>query len=165
MISSNPNHPMKHYVLGFMFDCTLQKVVLIKKDTDKPEQQWQNGLLNGVGGGIERDELPKAAMSREFFEETGLPTADDDWLFAGRITDGFHYSVNVYLHCDYSVDVLETAALQPGEKEVPSVYYVPLVKNGWYNLANDVKELVINCLWVLDNLKNEKVREFHFITD
>lgn len=61
----------KKYVVGFMFDPTLSKVVLIRKK--KPE--WQDGLLNGVGGKI-GDNIPgetaEQAIHREFKEETGV---------------------------------------------------------------------------------------------
>src|SRR4030042_6702107 len=56
------------YVVGFLFDNTLENIVLIKKE--KPE--WQKGLLNGVGGKIEKDETPLKAMVREFEEETSM---------------------------------------------------------------------------------------------
>lgn len=61
---------MKWYVLGFCFNGDESKVVLISKL--KP--QWQVGLLNGVGGKIERNESSLEAMYREFEEETGIKT-------------------------------------------------------------------------------------------
>jgi 8-oxo-dGTP diphosphatase len=59
------------YVVGFMFDPTLSKVVLIRKG--KPE--WQQGLLNGVGGKVGDNisgETPEQAIHREFKEEAGV---------------------------------------------------------------------------------------------
>ena len=59
------------YVVGFMFDPTLSKVVLIRKK--KPE--WQNRLLNGVGGKVGDNipnETPEQAIHREFQEEAGV---------------------------------------------------------------------------------------------
>jgi len=59
------------YVVGFMLDPTLSKVVLIRKQ--KPE--WQQGLLNGVGGKV-GDTIPgetaEQAIHREFKEEAGV---------------------------------------------------------------------------------------------
>jgi 8-oxo-dGTP diphosphatase len=63
--------PRKKYCVGFLFDPTLSKVVLIRKQ--KPE--WQDGLLNGVGGKIgdvHAKETPLQAMHREFKEEAGV---------------------------------------------------------------------------------------------
>jgi 8-oxo-dGTP diphosphatase len=59
------------YVVGFMFDPTLAKVVLIRKQ--KPE--WQAGMLNGVGGKVGDNiagETPEQAIDREFQEEAGV---------------------------------------------------------------------------------------------
>lgn len=61
----------KQYVVGFMLDPTLSKVVLIRKT--KPS--WQCGLLNGVGGKVGDNiagESPEQAIHREFKEETGV---------------------------------------------------------------------------------------------
>ena len=57
---------MKEYVVGFYFAESSENVLLIKKAT--PE--WQNGLLNGIGGHVESGEDMFTAMTREFLEET-----------------------------------------------------------------------------------------------
>lgn len=59
---------MKQYVLGFIFNHLLDHVVLIEKARPK----WQAGLLGGIGGKIEGNEMPIEAMQRESGEETGL---------------------------------------------------------------------------------------------
>lgn len=59
---------MTSYVLGFYFDPTMDRVVLIEKKKPK----WQEGLLNGLGGKINEGETPDAAMTREFQEECGV---------------------------------------------------------------------------------------------
>ena len=55
---------MIEYVLGFRISGT--HAALIKKK--RPSRQ--KGLFNGVGGKIEGEETPAAAMTREFQEET-----------------------------------------------------------------------------------------------
>lgn len=65
---------MTKYVCGFLFDTTLNLVVLIEKQT--PE--WQKGKWNAVGGKIEEGETPLQAMTREFKEEAGLEI--ENWL-------------------------------------------------------------------------------------
>lgn len=52
------------YVVGFLF-CG-EEVLLIRK----ARPQWQRGKLNGVGGHVEMGETFRAAMIREFLEET-----------------------------------------------------------------------------------------------
>lgn len=59
--------PPQDYVVGFLFRLGGDEVALIRKS--KPA--WQKGMLNGVGGKIEDDELPISAMIREFEEEAG----------------------------------------------------------------------------------------------
>ena len=73
------------YVAGFLFNPTMDSVVLVKKN--RPE--WQKGFYNGVGGHIEQGENPFDAMTREFEEETGVLIPDwrnyceidgEDWV-------------------------------------------------------------------------------------
>lgn len=160
---SNPNHPMKHMVLGFMLDKTLQHVLMIEKHTEKPEQQWQNGLLNGTGGGVEDYEGSHQAMAREHLEETGIDTNLNDWLFCGIITDNFYFHVSVFIHTEYDIHKLKSAAQQAGENDIPKVCYTPLVLSHWHNLADDVSELITNCLWVYKMLMKGQVRQFKLI--
>ena len=55
------------YVVGFLFD-KWGSVALIEKN----RPAWQAGKINGIGGKIEEDENSWHAMSREFYEETGV---------------------------------------------------------------------------------------------
>ena len=66
---------IQHYVLGFMFDPTRERILLIRKNRPR----WQAGKLNGIGGKVEPGESPVSAMVREFTEETGLQTQPSEW--------------------------------------------------------------------------------------
>ncbi len=66
---------MLEYVVGFCFNEAHDTVVLIHKQ----RPAWQNGFLNGVGGKIEPGESSIRAMVREFEEETGVKTKEEDW--------------------------------------------------------------------------------------
>lgn len=69
---------MIKYVLGFALSEDKSKILLIKKN--RPE--WQNGLLNGIGGKVEESDFNNfEAMIREFAEETSIITEPDDWFF------------------------------------------------------------------------------------
>ena len=59
---------IKEYVVTFLFTTSMDKVWMVEKQ--KPE--WQKGCLNGIGGKIEKDELPKEAAIRELKEEAGI---------------------------------------------------------------------------------------------
>ena len=89
-MSANPTR----YVAGFMFSEDRRRVLLIRKN--KPE--WQRGLLNGIGGKIEKAEQPLAAMRRECREETTLVARADLWtqtvfLFGAKFCVYFFHSV------------------------------------------------------------------------
>ncbi len=62
----------KHYVLGLVFNCQEDKVLLIEKK--RPD--WMKGRWNGIGGKIEEEETPKEAMTRECMEEIGFARCD-----------------------------------------------------------------------------------------
>lgn len=82
---------IKEFVCGFMFSENKQNILLIKKD--RPE--WQNGLLNGVGGKLEEYEPSELAMVREFKEEVGINTTPLEWtLFA--VVVGTHSKIFCY---------------------------------------------------------------------
>lgn len=74
---------MINYVCGFLFSSNYTFVALINKT--KPE--WQNGLLNGIGGKIEEGETSGQAMEREFEEETGVHIANPEWQYFSQITN------------------------------------------------------------------------------
>lgn len=69
------------YVVGFCFDHDLERVLLVRKA--RPE--WQVGRLNGVGGKVEEGESPRAAMEREFAEETGGQGPVVEWAAYARL--------------------------------------------------------------------------------
>ena len=82
---------MKKYVVGFVFDKTYEKVLLIKKN--RPE--WQKGKINGLGGKIEEGETSIEAMRREFLEECGLDVPIEDW----------------FCFCEYNIIIPESACI------------------------------------------------------
>lgn len=83
---------MKKYVTGFLFSEDAKHLVLIKKINPA----WQKGLFNGVGGKIESNELSVDAMVREFFEETGVMTQQEDWTCFANIYRPNCYDVDMY---------------------------------------------------------------------
>jgi len=80
---------MKTMVAGFAFHD--ENVLLVCKET--PE--WQHGLWNGVGGKADDHETPVHAMVREFREEVGVETKQEEWRhFATEM--GRDYVVHFY---------------------------------------------------------------------
>lgn len=108
MISITPivniyDQPSKEYVLGFLFNEERNSVILIQKEKPK----WQAGLLNGVGGKIEKTDYRddgkegsiRNAMVREFYEETGVVT--DKWKWRS-FTEMHGKGWIVYCYCHFN---------------------------------------------------------------
>lgn len=71
------------FVIGFLFNQDLSKVVLIQKN----RPYWQKDKLNGVGGKVEPGENALEAMKREFKEETGVSSDNIDWRHFADVRD------------------------------------------------------------------------------
>lgn len=92
---------MRPAVCGFLFDESLEQVVLIQKQ----RPAWQKGRLNGVGGKVEPGETPHQAMVREFEEETG--TRIEEWEEFGTLSDKAHGFHVVFFRAVRPLDVVE----------------------------------------------------------
>ena len=75
---------MKRYCVGFAFKADIPGYVYLIK---KKRPEWQKGKLNGVGGKIEENETPLEAMVREFEEETGIKTTEEQWRYFCYLTE------------------------------------------------------------------------------
>jgi len=122
----------KKYVLGFAFDWKREKIVLIHKE--KPE--WQKGKLNGVGGKVEKeDDCIHAAMVREFFEETGVITRQDDWTHYATMSfdnDILGGGAQIYVFRMRNNEALQASTYEQEVVEVipmSEVYSKPLMHN------------------------------------
>lgn len=93
-----------NYVVGFAIDEETNRILLIEKT--KPA--WQKGLLNGIGGKIENGELPMEAMVREFREETGIESSEDDWSNNGTIMISNDWIVHVFYSYSLNIDKAKT---------------------------------------------------------
>lgn len=89
--------PGSESVLGFAFAPRAEAgrlpwVALVLKD----HPDWAKGKLNGVGGAVEPPEEPRAAMAREFREETGVETAEADWRLVATVGTAARHTMYVY---------------------------------------------------------------------
>ena len=71
----------QRYTVGFIFDKTLTKVLLVHKE--RPE--WQKGRVNGIGGKYEAGESAEDCISRETFEEAKLEIPPESWVYIGAM--------------------------------------------------------------------------------
>jgi len=80
----------KKYVLGFYF--MESRVLLIERD----DHTWQQGLINGIGGHIEKDETPRQAMEREFLEETGIHIPFSSWRYLMKVGNPEEWEMSIF---------------------------------------------------------------------
>lgn len=135
---------MIEYCLGFAFNTTLDQVILIKKEQPK----WQKGLLNGVGGKVEKGETPLKAMRREFREETGVDF--EGWLEFG-VLRGLDFRVFLY-----------TIAISPNYfNEAKTVSNEIVVRQNTDNLMGTIS----NLSWLVPMAKDSLNTRTGFIID
>lgn len=129
------------YVVGFMFDETGTRVLLIRKT----RPAWQAGKLNGIGGRIEDGETSDGAMHREFVEEVGIDC--QSWKYFCTLSDERQWQIDFF----YAVgNVWEAQVLTDERPEVAGI--------------NDLPSTVIpNLRWLIPmalTMKHERVKSF-----
>jgi 8-oxo-dGTP diphosphatase len=88
-----------NYVNGFMINPVTRDVLFIKKN----RPTFQVGKWNGIGGKLEKGESPIEAMVREFREETGVVTAQNDWEHTITLTGKGDEGVGLLLYAGFKV--------------------------------------------------------------
>lgn len=131
--------------------CGEYDVVLIRKN--KPD--WQRGKLNGIGGKVEHGETIRRAMQREFEEETGCWTSQNDWrqvavlsysdkngqgdhatIFFFEMRDE-HWNRKIETKTDEKVDWYDVNAIITSPTIVPNLrWLIPLALEGDVTVKN-----------------------------
>ena len=121
------------YCLGFVFNQKETDVLLIEKQ--KPD--WQKGLLNGIGGKVEKTETSRMAIVREFHEETGLIVDLEEWRYVVTIGDD-----------DWECDVFTTksdAIFEAKTMETEEVLCIELGRLESYGIIDNLFWLIEMC--------------------
>lgn len=126
----------KRQVVGFVFDETKRHVVLIRKD----HPEWMAGKLNGVGGSVEADEGARAAMTREFEEETGVLIAKDRWRLFNHLTTD--HGTDLFIFACATRGSSELAVLRSPTSEVVDIFPVSEIVAGEFETLPNVPWLV-----------------------
>jgi 8-oxo-dGTP pyrophosphatase MutT (NUDIX family) len=131
--SGEKNKTMTEYVVGYLFDSQKEKVVLIEKTNCPPEQKWQEGCLNGIGGKIDSGisqseysqwvdrETPEQAMRREFKEEAFVDIPEENWdLFLTVEKESHNGSgpIKLYMFRCFSTERLQQVRTNSSEGEI-----------------------------------------------
>lgn len=136
---------MQKYVVGFVFDTTMEHVLLIHKN--RPE--WQNGLINGLGGKIEKGESPTEAVAREIKEESGLITKEDAWVYIGVIESNT-FSVAMFGYI-YEGAMTDAQSMEDEHIEWFPVHALP---------ANVIQNIPWLVPITIDKIQNQKFETF-----
>jgi 8-oxo-dGTP diphosphatase len=136
---------MQKYTLGFIFDSTLNKVLLMHKT--KPE--WQAGKVNGLGGKVEEGEDGISCIKREVKEESNLDIEKESFVYAGVLhSDSFHMEVFCSI---YTGNISDAKTLEEQKVE-------------WFPIDSLPKNGIDNLFWLihmtLDKIKNNKIENF-----
>lgn len=155
------------YSVGFAFYEDF--VVLIWKQ----RPAFQKGFLNGVGGEIEQGEDAIRAMAREFEEETGVHTTDDQWIHIGKLANpALHKLANINVEVNVCVGFLralqflylcQKAKSWAGNKETDEVIEIIDIKNDAFDFYQQKKFLynVFDLIIETHKVYNETVKRRH----
>ena len=134
---------MKTHTLGFIFNSNFSKVLLVEKQ--RPD--WQKGKLNGIGGKIESGEESLDCIVREVWEETGLKTKKEDWIYLGKM-ESSGWLVDIY------------TSLHHGELGDAST--ITDEKIDWFDPKNLPEKVLTNIHWLvplaIDKLKHNEFK-------
>lgn len=134
---------MKNYTLGFIFNTTMDKVLLI----NKLAPDWQVGLRNGLGGKVEEGEDSVSCMVREVEEESSLQTKKEDWSFVGTI-GSVSWKVDIF-GLKYLGNMEDAKSMEKEQVE-------------WCDVHNISEKCVENLSWLIpltiDKMKNNRIK-------
>ncbi|MEO6508553.1 MAG: NUDIX domain-containing protein [Patescibacteria group bacterium] len=134
---------LKKLVVCFVFNKDLKKVLLIHKN--RPERQ--KGKVNGIGGKLKIGETKKAAIVREFFEETGVTIPANEWMEFGKML--IESEKIMYLFAAVYKDNISSVKTTTDE-EIE-----------WFSVNKLPSNIMTNLAWLIplagDKLRNDEV--------
>lgn len=136
---------MIRYTLGFLFNQTLTKVLLIHKL--KPD--WQKGKINGLGGKFEQDEDAFTCIAREVEEESSIRTTPSEWKKIGELHSS-KWVVDV-MAMIYNSDENNAKSMEEQKIDWRSVDSLPV------NIMSNLSWLIPMCK---DKLINQEIESF-----
>jgi 8-oxo-dGTP pyrophosphatase MutT (NUDIX family) len=129
-----------NFVLGFVFDEKLERVLIIKKN--RPE--FLANLYNGIGGKTHPGETGKKAMTREFAEEAGLTIPTRFW----RLQSIKNFSSSSEMRIFYAViedELFDQARTLTDEPVVPMKLDAQIEPSAAWLFAPGVPDMIQAC--------------------
>lgn len=132
--------PNQRYSCGFVFNTSLTKVALIRKNRGPFNMK---GRLNGIGGKKEDNENEVECQSREFFEETTVLIPKEKWKFVWYIiqidneNEKIQHIISFFTSTTEDFDNIKTCT-----DEVIEIH----------NVSDIMNDVVSNKLYLMDNL-------------
>ena len=127
-LSTSTSKTIVKATLAFVFNTSLNKVLLMRKQ--KPT--FHTGLLNGLGGKLEKGESHLDCVVREIKEEAGILIPKEQWLHVGNLKwDIWEVSIwTTQLHT-----------------KSPTIF--PEEHIDWYSCQPVPKDIVSNLSWLI----------------
>jgi len=122
---------MQEYVLTFVFNQTMDKVLLIRKK--RPD--WQKDQLNGIGGKVEEGELPRTAAKRELLEEAGCNVDEENFILSETIK---YDDAIMFIYYTTISPMYFTSKTD----EIVSIYHIEDILNGEFNTVEHVPQAI-----------------------
>jgi 8-oxo-dGTP diphosphatase len=104
----------QHYAVGFVMERSTTRVLLLRK----LRPVFQRGLLNGVGGKVERDEHPDDAMAREWEEEIVAAQPESGWHGFATLKPNPCSVIHCYAAMTESLPIGEGILIDSGDETV-----------------------------------------------
>lgn len=158
----------QQFVLGFIFDKTLNNILLCKKNPLNKSPELTVVLknkLNGIGGGVELNdlgvfELPSLAMSRETREETGLNI--ENWTKFAKLEAEFGI-----IYCFYTVtdDIYNFQQIEHEELKIYDIVDNRGLGYGFYQNERRMANIDYLIIMALNHYKKLDSVEYFEITE
>lgn len=126
---------MMKYVVGLAFNEIGTELLLI----EKKRPQWQEGLLNGVGGKVETTDASfKDAMIREFEEEACITITD--WR---EVATNLEQHYELVFFTTFTNEIYNAKSMTDEQLQIVDVDLIP---QNYYPLAPNIDWLTYVCL-------------------
>ena len=161
----------QEFVLGFIFNKDLTKILLIKKNRGPKGLNSMKNRINGIGGHMKKNESFYDSIQRECLEETGLDI--ENWIYfcnldtkIGKIYCFYAITDNIFNF--KQIEDEEIRIFSRKQSNGPTIgHLIQNIEYGWYQYYDRMANLdylipmAINNHLKLDNAKLFEIKEIY----